>query len=242
MIAILSIFTTILLPIYIGFYYWKKKEFFQSFLLGIVSFCIIQWILRPFCLYVASIFYAPLGRWQETGNFETFHMVLLLAFTAGLFEEVGRFVTWKIGKKQVLPTFSDAIAFGFGHSGLEAVGGIGMMILMNMKDAFHLPLDLSSMMLICNRPIAMCVHCVFTVVVFYGIQKHKILLFVIVAVLFHTLLDMIGGTLMLAEELSLSWSSTQLSFVVAIAECFMALCLLFSFKKRKWNTTEDTEK
>lgn len=61
----------------------------------------------------------------------SFTGVLLLAFSAGLFEEVGRFIGFKYFLRRHRQ-WRDGLAFGLGHGGIEAVALVGTTFIINI--------------------------------------------------------------------------------------------------------------
>lgn len=57
--------------------------------------------------------------------------VLLLAFSAGLFEETGRYIGFKYFLRQHR-RWNDGVAFGLGHGGIEAIALVGATFIMNI--------------------------------------------------------------------------------------------------------------
>ena len=61
--------------------------------------------------------------------------LVVLALTAGLFEEVGRYVGYRVFMRREDKTWSKAIMYGLGHGGLESivlVGGLSLFALINL--------------------------------------------------------------------------------------------------------------
>ena len=61
--------------------------------------------------------------------------LVLLALTAGLFEEVGRYIGYRVFMRREDKTWSKAIMYGLGHGGLESivlVGGLTLLGLINL--------------------------------------------------------------------------------------------------------------
>ncbi len=85
------------------------------FILGVASFAASQLLLRI----------PLLGELQNAVWFNMFAMTqpllcgVLVAFSAGLFEETGRFVALKLINRDLL-TWENGVIFGLGHGGVEA--------------------------------------------------------------------------------------------------------------------------
>ncbi|GAC1391053.1 MAG: hypothetical protein NVSMB38_10470 [Ktedonobacteraceae bacterium] len=71
----------------------------------------------------------------KTSTLFRFTWYLILAFTAGLFEEVGRYVGYRLFMAREEKTWSKAVMYGIGHGGIESVvlvGGLGLLSLLNI--------------------------------------------------------------------------------------------------------------
>lgn len=86
---------------------------------GILGFFVMQIILRLPLIQITL----PQYSWYT--NFSPVILGLFLAFTAGLFETVGRFWTMKLFMKDDT-RFSAGFAHGIGHGGIEAVLLVGL--------------------------------------------------------------------------------------------------------------------
>ncbi|WP_312048282.1 YhfC family glutamic-type intramembrane protease [Anaerotignum sp.] len=189
MMYFLTVFGTFVLPFILAYYYWNKTTFFPSFRLGVVCFFLTQWIARPIFLQVVGCLYSPMF-----SLFESVNAIVLGAVSAGIFEEVRRYLCWKKFRKEIKPSFKDAIAFGIGHASLEAVGGIGLSHIMSWKNLYSLDISFRSMLIPLNRIMAGTCHVALTLIVFYGLRK-KIAQkqFTFIAIACHFFLDFIGG-------------------------------------------------
>lgn len=104
----------------------KGKGAFTAWLIGAAGFFIMQVIIRIPILNMLAL----------TAGFQSFvenHYVLycvVMAFTAGLFELIGRYVVAKIMAKNL--TYERGFAAGLGHGGIEAIIIIGMTYLNNL--------------------------------------------------------------------------------------------------------------
>lgn len=104
----------------------KGKGVWMAWLLGAVGFFIMQMIIRIPIMNMLAL----------TAGFQSFvtnHYVLyclVVAFTAGLFELIGRYAVAKILAKNL--TYEKGFAAGLGHGGIEAIVLIGMMYLNNI--------------------------------------------------------------------------------------------------------------
>lgn len=127
--VIITFLITSILPLVVWVIYGLKnkgKGAFTAWLLGAAGFFIMQVIIRVPILNMLSL----------TAGFQSFvakHYVLyclVVAFTAGLFELIGRYVVAKIMAKNL--TYEKGFATGLGHGGIEAMIIIGMTYLNNL--------------------------------------------------------------------------------------------------------------
>jgi len=122
LLIIVTAIISIVFPI--GFIVHVKKKYGASlvyFWAGIIVFTIVQIVIR-----------IPLIQWMSGQLWFSVHIgsnkvlaILFLSLTAGIFEEVGRFVAFRYilfnNRK-----WQNGIAFGIGHGGIEAVTMVGI--------------------------------------------------------------------------------------------------------------------
>ena len=104
----------------------KGKGVWSAWFLGAAGFFIMQMVIRT---PILSLFATR----QGFMNFATEHYVLYcfaMAFTAALFEVVGRYAVAKIMSKNL--TFQRGMAAGLGHGGIESIVILAMMYLNNL--------------------------------------------------------------------------------------------------------------
>lgn len=68
----------------------------------------------------------------------------ILALSAGLFEEVGRYIGYRVFMRREEKTWSKAVMYGLGHGGLESillVGGLGLLTVVNLSVLSNLNLN-----------------------------------------------------------------------------------------------------
>lgn len=118
-----------ILPIVVWIAYGVKnkgKGVWTAWLLGAAGFFVMQMVIRIPIMNMLAL----------TAGFQSFlanHYVLyclVVAFTAGLFELIGRYAVAKILTKNL--TYEKGFAVGLGHGGIEAIVLIGMMYLSNI--------------------------------------------------------------------------------------------------------------
>lgn len=127
--VIITFLISSILPLVIWIVYALKnkgKGVFTAWLLGAAGFFIMQIIIRIPILNMLAL----------TAGFQSFvakHYVLyclVVAFTAGLFELIGRYAVAKVMAKNL--SYEKGFAAGLGHGGIEAIIVIGMTYLNNL--------------------------------------------------------------------------------------------------------------
>lgn len=194
-------------PIGYLIYAIKKRKGVKAFFIGALVFFISQILLRiPLISYVLP----KLDWYLSMSVFNPILYSLFLGLTAGVFEEVGRYIGIKLGLKKHR-SWEDGIAFGIGHGGIEAMlitgianlqyliyliaysnGTLDSMGLGNKADGLKTLFDtLTSMGVLAagfERIGAIIVHTGLTLIVLYGINKRK-LLYLPLAILIHGFID-----------------------------------------------------
>ncbi|MCY6370042.1 YhfC family intramembrane metalloprotease [Clostridium ganghwense] len=213
MFMIISFMICFGLPIGLTIYFYKKKK--VSLLavgVGALIFIVSQISTR-----LPLIGYLNTKSWFiQNIKSNTIIYVLFLALTAGIFEEVGRFIGFKYLLKNKL-SWKNGIAFGIGHGGIEAILLVGityvsniiLSILINIGnfDALvaqkspqiagikNILIGTPSYMFFIGgieRIFTIIFHIALTVIVLEGVMKkeNKYLLY---AILIHALVDFVAG-------------------------------------------------
>lgn len=104
----------------------KGKGVWTAWLLGAAGFFVMQIVIR---VPIVNLLALNAGFQSFVANHYALYC-LILAFTAGLFEVIGRYAVAKIMSKSL--TYEKGIAAGLGHGGIEAIVLIGMTYLNNM--------------------------------------------------------------------------------------------------------------
>lgn len=104
----------------------------RYFLYGALIFFLFQLISR---VPAITVLQGLLGPQLQASRPLLFAWIVLLSFTAGLFEEGGRYIgyRWLMGRED--KTWSKALMYGVGHGGLESillVGGLSLLTLINL--------------------------------------------------------------------------------------------------------------
>ena len=155
-----------------------------------------------------------------------FIYMAIAAFSAGVFEETERIVGLGVLRKGKT-SWMDAVAFGLGHGGIEAVwiGVIGVLPnVLNEDSSISVAVLLSG----AERFCAMAVHILLTLVIMEGIRRYKKLFYWLIAVVLHGLYDF-----------SIAFQNTILIWGVLIFGVVAAMIALI-FTKRKWKEERGT--
>lgn len=115
------------LPFGLAFYFYRKERIaLVAVLVGALVFVASQMLLRiPLLQFLAGM------PWYQQMAGNLLLIALLLSVTAGLFEEVGRFLGFKYLLRRLL-SWKNGIAFGIGHGGIEAILIVGFTYINNI--------------------------------------------------------------------------------------------------------------
>ncbi|MGI9061763.1 MAG: YhfC family intramembrane metalloprotease [Ktedonobacteraceae bacterium] len=102
----------------------------KYFWFGTLVFLVFQLLTRlPLVAVLQNTVLASLLR---TSTAFTWTWLVILAVTAGLFEEVGRYVGYRVFMRREPKTWSKAVMFGLGHEGLESMVLVGGQIVLTL--------------------------------------------------------------------------------------------------------------
>lgn len=104
----------------------------RYFWFGTLVFLVFQLLTRAPAVLALDAVFAP--QLKDSATFR-FIWSLILVLTAGLFEEVGRYVGYRVFMRREEKTWSKAIMYGIGHGGIESfviVGAVGLISLVNI--------------------------------------------------------------------------------------------------------------
>lgn len=123
---IFSVFIAILVPVGLSIILYVRFRYQISFLLvGILAFVISQGIRTALLLLFSS------AEWYRYLSGNLLFAIFIGGVTAGLFEESARYGGFHIQKKKQ-PQWADAVAFGIGHGGIEAILLVGLSQVSNL--------------------------------------------------------------------------------------------------------------
>lgn len=116
-------------PILLAIMFWKKYQGkWFALLIGALAFVVSQLFIR-----IPIISFLSTKEWYinfADNNFILF--VIFLSLTAGLFEETARLIGFKILLKKDRLSDSNALMFGVGHGGIEAIVLVGLTYISNI--------------------------------------------------------------------------------------------------------------
>ncbi len=184
-----SLLISIGLPILISiFFIIKSRKNFKPVFIGILTFLIFQIFTRIYILQEIL----PNQVWYIVFTYQyPILYMFLLSFTAGLFEECGRFIMMKVFIKKA--TIKDAILFGVGHGGIEAILLVGIALIMTNPVLIETSnLWMSGL----ERLSAMMLHVAFSVLVYQAVYRLK-RYNVFIAMTAHTMVNFITVMLMI---------------------------------------------
>ncbi len=194
-------------------FYRKQKYYLGSVFTGAAVFFLFQIVIRIPILQLAL----PRMEWyQHMVQNNLWGYALFLGFTAGLFEEVGRYLAFiTILKKRL--DWKNAVAFGIGHGGIESILLVGLTYVSNLvvsiminsgmydsmiaqypqqKDALmhakNILIETPSYMYLlggAERIFTMFIHIALSVLIMIGIRNKKGLLYLGLAIFLHMLID-----------------------------------------------------
>ncbi len=208
-----ALFTTLGPIIAAIVFYRKKKYYVGSVFIGAAVFFVFQVITRIPLIQIVL----PQMQWYQDMRNNLWVYALFLGLTAGLFEEVGRYLAFSLILKKH-HDWKNAVAFGIGHGGIEAILLVGLTYVSNLITSVMINSGLydtilaqspeqatealiqaknvlvqtpSSMFLVTSaeRLFAFIIHLALSVLVMVGIQKKKGLPYLGLAILLHMLID-----------------------------------------------------
>ncbi|WP_086312806.1 YhfC family glutamic-type intramembrane protease [Candidatus Enterococcus palustris] len=192
-------------PVVMFIYCLVKQQYIKAFLLGALTFIIFQVGLRIPLLQLLS------KNSIDFNLFQAIHPVLymfFLAITAGIFEEVGRYLIMKYCLKKN-HSFQTAVFFGLGHGGVEAFLFLGITAFIFLSTANSQGIINSDLLWgSLERIIAMTLHVELSIIVMKSVKEND-RRFLWIALFLHALVDSIviiaqffgGGSLILTESL-----------------------------------------
>lgn len=229
--------TTFVFPIVFLIVMCAKKKFSaRPVLIGALAFFVSQ-----ICLRLPMLNAFATQSWYRVFAQNMVPFAVVVAFSAGLFEESARYVGARYLLKGRL-AYRDAIAFGLGHGFCEAVLIVGLAEISNFVTvlminagtlAASMPADtykqtVDAMLAVSPALIFMAVwervstvlfHVFATVLVFRGVREHKVRYY-FYALAAHTVTDTVTGLL---PKYANAWVVETVLFLIGLAGLFYVL-------------------
>ena len=225
----------------------KRGAKWRSFLIGAAVFTVFQLLTR-----------IPLLSWMQTTAWFTLFKIaqpvlygLLLAFTAGLFEEVGRFAGIQLLRKPGLLDWDNAFMFGLGHGGMEAfaLAGVNYAVMFGQVLAGKASGEVLSAVMATpasyflaggvERVLAVAMHIGFTMLVFYAVKKKKPI-WLVIAIAAHTAVDMVAVMISLGYIPVGVWATEGILAVLAAALVWVTIRIKPLLKQEGCNDEGET--
>jgi uncharacterized membrane protein YhfC len=105
----------------------------RYFLYGAAIFFVFQLLTRVPAVQVIQL---AIGPQLEASPVLLWTWLVVLAFSAGVFEEVGRYVGYRVFMRREEKTWPKGVMYGIGHGGLESmllIGGLMLATLINIQ-------------------------------------------------------------------------------------------------------------
>lgn len=129
---VVTLLLSLAFPIILGAWYKKKSDYaMKALLVGVGVFLVFQLLTRlPLIQFLHS-----LPQIRQFSEQAFFLYALLLSLSAGLFEEIGRWLGFRFLLKDKLE-YKNGVAFGIGHGGLESIVLVGFAAINNLVYSF----------------------------------------------------------------------------------------------------------
>jgi uncharacterized membrane protein YhfC len=223
----ISLLLSLVLPVVAAVVLHKKLRFaWKSVLVGALVFLVFQILTR-----IPLLGYLQQNRWYQAFSMSyPITALLLVALSAGLFEEIGRYVGFRLFLRRHLD-WKGGIAYGIGHGGLESLlvsaAFLNDLIYSFLINAGKVPPQLSKSVistLVDTAPplfvvggiekvLAFTIQIGLSLVVLYGIRSRRSTL-LLLAILLHTLVDL--GAVMLAGNTLIGETYTAIFAVASL--------------------------
>jgi uncharacterized membrane protein YhfC len=237
----------ILLPIALGFFLSRKlRQPWKLFGIGALTFIASQVVHLPLLYGLTALFKAkllpnPPVEWSLTFN------AVLLGLFAGLCEEIARYLVYRLFLKEAR-TWGNALMFGAGHGGLEAIllGLLVIVTLMQMitlrnlgLESLNLPADqlaiaqkqiveywsapdYAALLGALERLFALITHLALTVIVLQTFTRNSIA-YLLLAIAWHAIID--GVAVFAVGTVGPYWTEA----IIAVF-ALVNLILIFAFR------------
>ena len=225
--ACFNVLVSLVLPV--GMVVWlaiRRRKLLLPYAFGALTFFISQILLRlPLLQLVNS------SLWFQTASIVSPVIVsLTVGLSAGVFEEVGRYTTMRLMKKR--RTLTDAVIFGLGHGGIEAVLLVGINNLGLLVAYPDQLLSIAPGMVVLagiERVFAVMLHVGLSVMVMQAVEQRKLLL-ILLAIVIHGIIDGLLGVLQLS-----GWSIYAIELYVALCSLGLLAYTIFTIRRKKFD-------
>lgn len=177
---IITLILSIGLPIgLVIYYYWKDEISLKAVFIGALMFFIFQILIR-----IPLLEYLQTQTWYQLFAIRNLILtVLLTAFSAALFETVGRYIGLRFILKNCLER-KNGIAYGIGHGGIEAILLVGFTYINNVL--YSILINTGTTVAISDQLISKLINTPSYLYLFAGIERASTIFFHIAAALIVT--------------------------------------------------------
>ncbi|WP_438788646.1 YhfC family glutamic-type intramembrane protease [Enterococcus sp. DIV0756] len=220
LIKLLSVGIGIALPIGFLVAAWIKKVYLKPLLIGVACFVVSQILIRIPLLQLLAMN----DGFRLFEGTQPFLYGILLAFSAGVFEETGRLIFMKWGLSNQT-TWNTGLWFGLGHGGIEALLFYGLPMVMVTTAQSEENILIGGV----ERLFAMLLHVGLSLLVLYGIQKKQKYCYFL-ALFLHTLVNSLIVVIPL-------YFANSLMVIEGALILISSLLFLYTLNlKRKWGS------
>lgn len=203
---IFSLTISIGLPL-IALCYSVIKKCTIPFILGILAFVISQILIRiPLLEYLQS-------HSTDYLMFRTMRPILfsiILGLSAGIFEELARFIMMHFFMKQ--RNWRTGFIFGAGHGGIEAILFLGVQAIIMLSSPLAYAYNVNFWLGGMERLFAMLLHIGLSIIVLQAVVQKKFM-YVFIAIIIHGFIDSLIGILPLFLSQHVALISIELSLI-----------------------------
>lgn len=256
-----TLIISLVLPVLAIFLYAannKGKKLISAWFLGAAGFFVTQILIR-----VPILTFLQTQDWFLTfSQNHTFVYVFSLAFTAGLFELIGRFAIAKLLSKKNL-TYARSLAAGLGHGGIEAMLLVGTAYINNIlyclminsgtfdtliSQAAATGVDVTQLYtlrdsLIQTHPalfllagferiLAMTCHAGMSMVVCYSLHSGKIGKGILICLGIHTMIDLTTGISLLSGTVLSQGAAYFIIYAILTTAALLSIWIIRDIRKR----------
>lgn len=124
---IFSLLLVFMVPLGLVIYFYRKEKIYlPAVLVGALVFLVFQLLTR-----IQLINYFSTMDWFAEMAQNIVFLIFFFALTAGIFEEIGRYLGFRFLLKKHL-SWKNGVAYGIGHGGFEAIALVGLANINNL--------------------------------------------------------------------------------------------------------------